>query len=316
MEIFKAKTPLQIIDADIASITRREDRVTTKLPAARAEVEKAEAARLKALTAEDEDLKAETAAQQRVERARSVREGLEAARVELQAQRSAAEARRVAEINRIDREASAKKVRDEKKAASDALAKLMPAMKTCSECFGLLGNFHFDCRQISELTAKLHAELELGTAFALDEIDRIADGIESGAHPIPHRPKPAPVIAQPPTAPMRDLFATRPLAWTDAGGKINTHPAWHRISLPLPLAERALDLGAAVNLDHETAKANRLATREFVTPLLERCVALNDVGVKSAETLPDKPKSNGNGTTLPEGFEVLDRGPGYNVAVK
>jgi hypothetical protein len=115
---------------------------------------------------------------------------------------------------------------------------------------------------------------------------------------------------------MRQVFATRPLAWADAGGNVKTHPAWFEVTLTAALAERAIELGAAVNLDHETAKANRLAPREFLVPVVDRCIALNDVGAQPHAAQPDKPKWNGNGTTLPPGFEPLDRGPGFNVTTK
>ena len=315
-KIFAAKTQLQAIEAEATSILRRRGRVELKLPGVRVEVEEAEAARLKVLTADREDAKAEAGAQRRLETARSALEGLEAALREFDRQLGDVEVRRVAEADRLERHASAERIRHETEAAEEALTQLMPALRKFADAWGELGPIHFDSQQISGYANNAAQTLEVAATVAIDELQRIALAIESGGYRAPNRTKPAQVMAKPPMPPMRQVFATQPLAWTDADGNVKTHPAWFEVTLTTALAERAIELGAAVNLDHETAKANRLAPREFLVPVVDRCIALNDVGAQPHAVELDKPKWNGNGTTLPPGFEPLDRGPGFNVTTE
>jgi len=135
------------------------------------------------------------------------------------------------------------------------------------------------------------------------------------AHLPTDHPAPTPPLANTQPA-MLAIFVTKPIAWRAQDGSIVTWPAWFECQLcPEPLARRALDINAALPFNHPTAKEQRNARRSFIPPDVSRCILLDDPGTQSNAEQPDRPKSNGAGTTLPQGFEPLDRGEPYKVAV-
>ena len=107
------------------------------------------------------------------------------------------------------------------------------------------------------------------------------------------------------------IFTTKPIKWLDDRGELRTHPAWHDCSLPADLAARAIELGAAVNQQHETAKSSRGA-RAFIFPDPAKCVALNDTGEPAPAS--DAP-ANDAASPADAQFTPLDRGGPYQASV-
>lgn len=93
----------------------------------------------------------------------------------------------------------------------------------------------------------------------------------------------------------------------DDRGQLRTHPAWFDCDLPAELAARAIELGAAVNPRHETAKSSRGA-RAFIFPDPAKCVALTGEPAPASDV-----RANGAAAPADAQFTPLDRGKPYQI---
>jgi hypothetical protein len=157
--------------------------------------------------------------------------------------------------------------------------------------------------------AELPAALELIVSVARGRVRSILAGHGPAQLPTHPSPAPAPIAAAQPQS--AGIYTTKRVKWRDDRGELRTHPAWHDLSLPADLAARAIELGAAVSQQHETAKSSRGA-HAFIFPDPAKCVALNDTG----EPAPASDTSaNGVASPADAQFTPLDRGQPYKIAV-
>jgi hypothetical protein len=182
------------------------------------------------------------------------------------------------------------------------------------------GAVHLDCQAVAHFAAGARVELKPAIEAISTFLRTYARGVRAGDR-VAALPKPAPVISvKTYTAPpMRKVFATKPIKWM--GGEHNelqTSPMGHDVDLPIPLADRAIALGAAVAPDHEIATRMR-GGYAMISPDLGKCIALDD----DAEAAPPPPSERAaappvirpfNSKTraeLPPGFELLPVGQPY-----
>ncbi|MGD0332450.1 MAG: hypothetical protein ABSA90_04245 [Xanthobacteraceae bacterium] len=308
MQLFGKKPPLDEIEAEIAAIKRRRDRVAAKVEAAQTELDAATAAHLKLHTEADaDDLKAEAAAQRRVEAAHSTHKGLSAALAKLETQFAEAERRVAAEREAIARRASADEIERQAKAAEDVIEPAISAFKKLAKIYGKLGDVSFDCASIGRYAEAAASEIELAAAFTLRDVHGLAAGIASGNRPIPQRQTEQQAPRKVAPAPVKErVFAMRPIAWKNGDGSLHKQAPYFDVDLPPALARRALDLGAAIPLADPRRKKLH-GTRSKYEPDLVNCVRLDgDVEAASSEEAPPA-------APLHSAFEPLDRGKPYLV---
>jgi hypothetical protein len=160
--------------------------------------------------------------------------------------------------------------------------------------------------------AELPAALDLGVSVLRGRARSVLAG--RGPAQLPTRPAPVPIApAQPQSA---GVFTMKPIKWLDDRGQLRTHPAWFDCTLPVELAARAVELGAAVDMRHEIAKSSRGA-RAFTFPDPTKCIALNDTGdpAPRAEAALASAGANGAATAADAQFTPLDRGGPYQASV-
>jgi hypothetical protein len=99
-----------------------------------------------------------------------------------------------------------------------------------------------------------------------------ARSVLAGHGPSQLREPPRIAVAQPQHA---WVFATKPLKWIDEQGQLRRHPAYFEVMLPVSLAARAIEVGAAVDPKHQNAVAQKDAHRDFAFPDPAKCIDLN-----------------------------------------
>ena len=125
MALFARKSPMQKLEAEIATLVSRRGKIGAKLSAAKAELEAAERARLELLTESDaDDAKAEAKARARVQEARSSLDALQAAAAALDQRIGAAQKNLAAEKETAERTAVADKIQADAAAAEKTLEAL------------------------------------------------------------------------------------------------------------------------------------------------------------------------------------------------
>jgi hypothetical protein len=85
-----------------------------------------------------------------------------------------------------------------------------------------------------------------------------AKAVLAGTAPasLPKPPEPAPVVVVDPPTPTRTLFCMRSIKWRDAAsGRQHAVQQYEDVTLPIPLADRALRIGAAVSVTDSRRKA-------------------------------------------------------------
>jgi hypothetical protein len=85
------------------------------------------------------------------------------------------------------------------------------------------------------------------------------------------------------------VFATKPLKWIDEQGQLRRHPAYFEVMLPVSLAARAVEVGAAVDPKHQNAVAQKDAHRDFAFPDPAKCIDLN-----AGDPAPARETTRGN----------------------
>jgi hypothetical protein len=162
--------------------------------------------------------------------------------------------------------------------------------------------------------AELPAALDLGVSVLRGRARSVLAGRGPAQLPThPAAPAPSPIAAAQPQS--AGVFTTKPIKWADDRGQLRTHPAWFDCTLPVELAARAVELGAAVDMRHEIAKSSRGA-RAFTFPDPTKCIALNDTGEPApAEAAPASAAANGAATAADAQFTPLDRGGPYQASV-
>jgi hypothetical protein len=298
---------MQTLEAELPTLASRQERISAKRSAAQAELELAERARLELLTESDaDDAKAEANAQARVHRARSTLEGFVAAAAELDAKIAAAEKSLAAEREKAERTATADKIEADAASAEEAIEALT-ALRKFAKALVPLRLLSFDAKQAEEMARQAAVQLELAARTALADVRAQANQVRNGTAKIPDlRPesKPAP---PPAPAPTEKVFTLRKIKWTDADGKLKVAPAFQDAVLPPAAAAKALELGAAVPIDHERAKSIR-GTRAPTHPDPKDCIALD------AAAEQESPKDEINNQPAAQ-FQPLDRGGPYTAVV-
>jgi hypothetical protein len=162
--------------------------------------------------------------------------------------------------------------------------------------------------------AELPAAWELVVSVLRGRVRGVLAGHGPAQLPTQPAAPPMPIaVAHPQTA---AVFLTKPVKWLDERGQLRTAPAWFDAMLPVDLAARAIELGAAVNPQHEIAKSSQNARRDFIMPDPAKCIALNDAGEPApAETAPGDAGANGAATAADAQFTPLDRGGPYQASV-
>lgn len=322
MALFRGKSKMEKLEAELTTLISRRERIAPKRSAAKAELDAAERGRLELLTESDaDDPKAEAGTRARVQEARSALDALDAATLALDERIAALERSLAGEKETAQRNTVADEIEARAVAAQKAREVVLPALRVFGKAFGELKNVSFDARQIEESVTEFCGQLEAAAAAALSDARQQADTVRNGRAKIPDlRPEPEPAPLPAP-APTEKVFTVKAIKWTGDGnrpalpavsiGKLLAAPAFVDLMLPPDLAAKALELGAAVPIDDERARSQR-GTRPWSHPKLKFCIALDD-GAAEQESADDE--TNNQPAIVGTHFEPIDRGKPYTVSV-
>jgi hypothetical protein len=93
--------------------------------------------------------------------------------------------------------------------------------------------------------------------FVAGVLEGHAKAVLAGTAPasLPTQPEAAPVVVVEPPTPTRPLFCMKSIKWRDADGRQRAVMQYEDVELPIPLADRALRIGACVSVTDTRRKA-------------------------------------------------------------
>jgi len=167
-------------------------------------------------------------------------------------------------------------------------------------------------RGLQVVAAGLAAEFPINKAQGTELLESRAHATEIGnAPPTVAHAKPALVAAQPDRPAVTQVFTIRKIRWHETGPGWRTAHAFVDIQLPVTVAERAIELGAALQPTDPKAKPLRANMQAvYPPPHSDHCETVDPEGFIPPVGIPEP-----RGATHSK-FTPLDRGPAYKVPVK
>jgi hypothetical protein len=275
--MFIKKSPMQKLETVLATLRERSGRLASKQDTARDTLAAAMSAReLWMIEGDLDDAKRAANLQSAVEAAQNVLAGINGAMVTLAKQIDDAAVELASEKAGIARQAAADVLAQELAAVEKQLQPWLTATRELAAGFDRLGNARLEARSISNYLSNAAGEIEIAATLTMQDLNRVVKAIADGAEPIPSKPAvPTPAATLPAPAATKRVFATKNLKWTNGGDGVHVAPAWFDVDLPPAAADRALNLGAAVPMEHPTRKKMH-GQRPISHPSPANCLPLTD----------------------------------------
>lgn len=263
---FKRKSPMDRLEAELASLRSRAETLNNRHRAA-------DAAFLDAKTKLqchhlEADLNVDDKVRARLEAAVATcavtREGYADALNEVHAQMAEAERKIAAEQDAIKRAAAADQLDKALSAFEVALPKFLEQARILAIPLAEIG-WHYESGQLKSFIENVAAQIELAAGVNLTELSTIPNAIRQGRQAIPGERAPVPVAAAiDPTPETQTVFMLRSARYRDHDGRKRFAGQWEDAIMPLATAQRALrERVAAPVTDPRRAKLRGVRGGDF-----------------------------------------------------
>jgi hypothetical protein len=311
----KKTTPLDVLEAEHATLTHRRERLAGKTQAARQELQQATEEQIKLLIgADDDNPKIENSAQRRVDGAASALKALEAALTKIDEQVSDAQ-RRIDELRQsLEASGAADEIDQLVLTFEKTIEPALTALRAFSKAAGELNHLNYETAAISQYAHVSASELEISSSLTVVEIRSMSASVRAGQGRIQRRP-PDPIPLPPPPV-VEKVWTIEPIAWAQ-DGRTEIRDLNEQVNLSPSLARRAIGLGAAVAIGDPRFGKQVASWRKyhgFGAPSLEKCVKLDDDAETAAADEQARPEEQRVlHSRVDPNFEIVDRGPAYNL---
>ncbi|MEZ5822306.1 MAG: hypothetical protein R3D82_16030 [Xanthobacteraceae bacterium] len=175
------------------------------------------------------------------------------ATVKLTAQIATAEAEIAAAADRARREAEAGRIDEALKSTTTAATALRDAADNFLKEIEPIASLNWSARQWATLIATVSHELPTGTDLIASETSALISNILDGSSAIQNLPAKAETKALPIETPVRRIVTLASMRWT-ANGKLHSAAKHNQAELPIDLADKAVALRWALELNDPQAR--------------------------------------------------------------
>jgi multidrug efflux pump subunit AcrA (membrane-fusion protein) len=170
-------------------------------------------------------------------------------------------------------------------AINAALPTFLEHAATLSTAIDSAGRLVFEARQLAIFLDSCRADIPKAIHAVKATLTHLRQNVSDGGGIPDAVEPPAPTPPPPPPVETKAVFLIHPVRFMEGAGFIRAFAAPNDVMLPVKLAERALQCGAALPLDHPKAKA-LMGERNYGMPnSLAECVDLD----QEEPTLPKPP---------------------------
>jgi hypothetical protein len=130
-----------------------------------------------------------------------------------------------------------------------ALPGYLAAAQHFADALEGVAHFHWETGEMAKFVSNGQAQVEIAAALALQELRGMVTAIRDGAAPIPApKPKPEPVTMIEPAPPTQTVFMLRSAKFRNHAGKVRLALQFEDCEMPVQTAQRALRYNAAALL--------------------------------------------------------------------
>lgn len=245
---FRRKSPMEKLEAELASLRTRAAALNSRHSAAEAAHDDAKAKLQRHHL--DADLDADDKARAKLETAVAAcavtRDGYANALVEVQAKITDAEQKLAAERATVERKAASEKLASDLDAVERALPDYLAAGKRFADALEKL-HFHHESGAMVRFICNTATQVEVAAGFALVELRGMVVAVREGVAPIPAaQPVTTSVPIAEPSPPTQMIFMMKSANFRDHDGRIRFAKQFEDATMPVTTAQRALRMGVAV----------------------------------------------------------------------
>ena len=308
MKIFKRKTMIEKLEADLAALRARAESLSGRHTAADAAFlgAKSNLQRYHLEADLDADDRARAKLEAAVAACAVTRDGYADAFGEVQAKIADTEQKITTERALVQRKAASEKLARDLDEVERVLPDYLGAARRLVGAVEAI-HFHYEANEMARFVGNTTTQVEVAAGFAVAELRAMAGSILMGAAPIPSpKPKPEPVAVIEPPPPTMQVFMLRSAKYRDDDGRTRFAGQFEDAMMPVSTAQRALRHGVAVSLaDPRRAQLRGSRGGDF-NPSATDVVDLDAVeqakGVPYIGSVDDPVLAAAN-------FQPLDRGP-------
>ena len=250
MKIFKRKTMIEKLEADLAALRARAESLSSRHTAAdTAFLEAKSKLQRYHLEADlDADDKARAKMEAAVAACAVTHDGYADALGEVQAKIADTEQKIATERALVQRKAASEKLARD----LDEVERVLPDYLGVARRFvGALEaiHFHYEANEMARFVGNTTTQVEVAAGFAVAELRAMAASILMGAAPIPSpKPKPEPVAVIEPPPPTMQVFMLRSAKYSDHDDRSRFAGQHEDALMPVSTAQRAFRHGVAVSV--------------------------------------------------------------------
>jgi hypothetical protein len=258
MPIFQRKSPMQKLEAELASLTARATLLNTKRAAAQAALDGAVAARQNHMLGGDlDDTARATKLQNAVDSAGSALAGFDTATTSLADSIVRVEAQLAAGRLAADRHAAAEKLTTQTSDLEAQLGRWLALTRDLAAKASAVGYSHIEAGQIGHYLRNAASEIETAITVPVKNLRASVAAVAAGHHSIPREPvaiEPAKPAAKPELV---QLFLLQDATWIDHHGQQRLVGRFYDAELTPAQAARAMRKGWACPVDDPRRKQLR-----------------------------------------------------------
>jgi hypothetical protein len=289
------------LETTIVSLTKRSEQLAAKRVAAQDALDEAIKSRQQALLSGDlNDQRALDKMQAAVVAATSDLAGMDDALAILAQHKAEAETQLAAERQRIERAAAADKLDKRVAAIEAALPGYLEQSRTLADALSKIGHWHFESGQMEGFLQNTMGQIEIAANFALAELKVLPEAFRQGRQAIPRELALTPVAVPEPEPPTMTIFMLRSANYRDHDGCKRFAGQWEDATMPVTMAQRAMDKRIAVAVTDPRRAQLRGARGGDFNPHAPDIVDLDAVQTSVPHIEPDP-------VLRQAGFIVLDR---------
>jgi hypothetical protein len=250
MKLFKRKTMIEKLEADLAALRARAESLSSRHTAANAAFLDAKSKLQRHLLEADldDDEKVGVKLEAALAACTQKRDGLADALAEVRRMIADAEQKLADEQSAVERKAASEKLARDLDEVERVLPDYLGAARRLAGALEAI-HFHYEANEMARFVGNTTAQVEVAAGFAVAELRAMVASILDGAAPIPSpKPKPEPVAVIEPPPPTMTVFMLRSAKYRDHDGRTRFAGQYTDAMMPVPTAQRALRHGVAVSV--------------------------------------------------------------------
>jgi hypothetical protein len=250
MKLFKRKTMIEQLEADLAALRARAETLSSRHTAAdTAFLEaKSKLQRYHLEADNDADDRARAKLEAAVAACAVTRDGYADALGEVQAKIADTEQKIATERALVQRKAASEELTRQLDEVERGLPDYLGAARRLACALEAI-HFHYEANEMARFVGNTTAQIEVAAGFALAELRATADRIKTGEAAIPREQSKVELVGViEPQPEVRRMFALRSIKWKDTEGRQRHGLQFQDVDLPPATAQRGLRCGAVVPL--------------------------------------------------------------------